>query len=220
MVRNKEKFEQAKQFRKRGFTYSEIAKICDVSKATVSNWLKNEAFSQQITITNTKRAAKDNQKRMQLLNKARKAERSARYREALRSAQIEYSHYKKDPHFMAGLMVYVSLGDTSLSSKIRLTSTRADAHRVFITFCKAYLGVEQKDIQFWILLSGKTSIESATRWWSKQIGIPFARFGKPQFVNPTQKTLHKGSGNTIIGNTVLKKKLLRWLELASKEFKK
>ena len=42
-------YEQAVAFRKRGFTYSEIAKICNVSKGTVSNWLRHETFSQDPT---------------------------------------------------------------------------------------------------------------------------------------------------------------------------
>ena len=47
MIRLEEKYEQVVQFRKRGFTYSEISKIVSVSKSTVSVWLAKKAFSIQ-----------------------------------------------------------------------------------------------------------------------------------------------------------------------------
>jgi len=219
MVRNEDEFKQAIEFRKRGFTYSEIARICDVSKATVSNWLKNEGSSVRIKEDNIRKAARDNQKRMQLLNKTRKAERTARYTEAARSAETEYKHYRKDTAFMAGLMLYQAAGDLRDEHKVRLSSNRAEVHRVFIHFAIDYLGVRKQDVQFWLLFTGNVPLERHTRWWSRQIGLPFARFGKPQFVNPNATTLHKGTGNTIIGSTVLKCKLTRWLELAAKEYK-
>ena len=75
MVRNKQKFEQAVEFRKKGFTLDEIAKICDVSKSTVSKWLKNKAFSQSVTVQNKRRAGQENARRLRLVNKARSGER-------------------------------------------------------------------------------------------------------------------------------------------------
>ena len=217
MVHNKDKYAQAMQFRKRGFTYSEIAKICDVSKGTVSNWLAQESFSKQITKDNSARAARDNQKRILLLNKAKKAERAIRYAEAIKSAETEFKHYKTNPLFIAGLSMYIADGDCSKSSQIRLSTKSETVHAVFIKFCIEYLGVEKKEIKFWLLLSGKTSMEKAMRHWSRRINLPFTRFGKTQFVNPNSRPLHNGTGNTIIGNTVLKRKLVRWTELAAKE---
>ena len=109
MIRLEEKYEQAVQFRKRGFTYSEISKIVGVSKSTVSNWLSKKAFSKKIKAENTARAARDNVKRISLVNKARTAERKNKYAEAVRSAETEYKHYKKDPLFTSGLMYWISM---------------------------------------------------------------------------------------------------------------
>lgn len=217
MVRNEEKYLQALEFRKRGFTYSEISKICGVSKATVSNWLSNQSFSKDITKLNTARAAKENKKRISLLNKAKKAERAKTYSQVIKSAETEFKHYKANPVFIAGLMIYFTNGDVSESPQIRLTTKNPIAHRIFITFAIEYLGVEKKHIKFWLLLSGQSKLELAMRSWSKAIGISFARFGRTQYVNPNATSLHKGTGNTIIGNTVLKRKLIRWIELSTKE---
>ena len=56
------------QMRKRGFTYVEIAETVGVSKATVSNWLKDEVWSQEIYKTHKRRAAKENSKRIRTVS--------------------------------------------------------------------------------------------------------------------------------------------------------
>ena len=56
MIRKEEIYKQAVEFRKRGFTYSEIAKICGVSKSTVSNWLSKKKFSKEIAKDNAQKA--------------------------------------------------------------------------------------------------------------------------------------------------------------------
>ncbi len=64
-------YDQALAFRRRGFTYSEIAKICNVSVSTLSNWLAHEPFSKQVAHDNNDKAIAQNTKRLALINKAR-----------------------------------------------------------------------------------------------------------------------------------------------------
>lgn len=222
MIRLEEKYEQAVQFRKRGFTYSEIAKIVVVSKSTVSVWLSKKAFSKNIKEDNLKRAAKDNVKRIGLINKARNVERNARYVEAVHSAETEYKHYKKDKLFIAGLMLYISEGDNKDKRLIRMTNARMDMHLIFMKFVIAYLGVERSKIRFWLLLYPDLKDTVCMKRWSKYIGLPVSQFYKNQVIEGRSKkpTLHNGVGNIIIGNTVLKLKLNRWIELATKELQK
>ncbi len=222
MVRNKEKYEQAVALRKRGFTLEEIAKYCDVAKSTVSKWLTQKAFSAQVTKQNLRRAGAENAKRLRLVNKARSGERVARYREAIRSAETEYRHYKKDLLFIAGLMLYMSEGDSTDDRLIRLATVRVEVHRIFIKFALAYLGVEKKQIKFWILLYQGQNEAQCMKKWQRVTTLPYGQFYKNQFVprSNNKQTLHFGVGNTIIGSTVLKQKLQRWIALATKELSK
>ncbi len=222
MVRNEDKFEQALQFRKRGFTLEEIAKICEVSKGTVSKWLKNNAISEGVTKQNKKRAGQENAKRLKLMSKTRERERETKYREAIRSAETEYKHYKSSPLFMAGLMLYYTQGDLKNEHQIRLSGTEGKAHKVFIKFATEFMGVPKANIHFWILLYKGQSEELCMKRWKAATSLPYSQFYKNQYINTkkTKDTLHNGVGNTIIGNTVLKHKLNRWIELALKELAK
>jgi len=219
VIRKSSEWAQVKEFRKRGFTYGEIAKIVGVSKSTVSLWLSRETWSQSITNDNQKRAAHENGKRISLLNTARGNQNIKLYKAAERSAELEFKHYKKDPHFIAGVAIYLTQGDVSPSGSIRLTSVRKDVHRLFITFALEYLGVSREKIRFWLLFSPQHKPLASSRAWAKILKLPLAQFHKYQVGEQSQKktTLHDGVGNTIIGDTVLKKKLMKWVELASKE---
>ena len=219
MVRNTEKLEQAIQFRKRGFTLEEIAKICDVSKSTVSKWLKNNPNSIEITKQNKRRAGQENAKRLKLMNKTRSRERILRHKEVEFSAATEFKHYKNNPLFISGVAIYASLGDMTDSRVIRLTTARMESQKTFVSFAVEYLGVPKNKIKLWLLLYTDHNEEACMRKWHKATTLPYAQFHKNQVIkgNPKRKTLHHGVGNTIIGNTVLKRKLIRWIELMQKE---
>lgn len=218
----KQAYEQAITFRKRGFTYSEIAKICGVSVGTVSAWLKPLPFSEQITRQNKAKAALDNTKRMTSINKARTAERAKQYNEVARLAEIEYKNYRTSPLFVAGLMLYVSEGDNTHPRLIRLANSRFELHDIFIRFLTSYLGVDKKTIRFWLLLYPDLDEVACMKHWSKKTGLSVSQFYKNQVIQGRSKrrTLQFGVGNTIIGSTLLKKKLNRWIELMLKELPK
>lgn len=219
MVRNEVKYEQAVSLRKRGFTLEEIAKYCDISKSTASKWLKNKAFSEQVSKQNAKRAGVENAKRLRLISKARSKERVARYKEAVHSAETEFKHYRKDQRFIAGLMLYLVSGDMKNERVVRFSGSKMDSHKIFLKFALEYLGVEKTDVRFMLFLQTGQNEELCMKKWHRSLGLPYAQFYKNQVLQnkTTKKTLHSGVGNTIIGSTVLKSKLSRWVELATKE---
>lgn len=219
MIRKSAQYEQAVQLRKRGFTYAEIAKIVDVSKSTISLWLSRETWSQKVTEDNVKRSAKENSKRISLLNTVRGNQFKKLYAEAERSAVIEFKHYKHNSLFIAGLALYSGMGDLDMVHPIRLTTARKESHRIFIKFVREYLGVPREKIRFWLLLYLSHKPLASSQVWSKAIKLPLSQFHKYQIIETKQKsnTLHDGVGNTIIGGTVLKRKLQKWIELVQKE---
>ena len=196
-----EAYEQALAFRKRGFTYSEIAKICDVSVSTLSNWFKNESFSKLVAVDNTKRAVAANTKRLASINKARNTERTGQYAEIVRLAEIEYKNYRTSPLFIAGLMLYVSEGDNQNNRLIRMANSRSDLHSIFIRFLTTYLGAPKRAIRFWLLLYPDLDEVACMKHWCKKTGLSPGQFYKNQFIQgrSTKRTLHFGVGNTIIG---------------------
>lgn len=219
MIRNDEIHKQAITFRKRGFTYAEIAKICGVHKSTVARWCSGKRFSKQIAKDNVSRANRENAKRIALLQKARQTERNRAYQSAEESARTEFAHHLTDPDFMAGLMVYRTCGDRTDSGVLRVTSQDWFAHKLWQRFIAKYFGVSREKIRFYLVLYANHDVSNQEKFWSRQLAFPMERFGKTQVVRQQVKRLHNGTGNTIIGNTVQKRKLTVWLSLIEKQYK-
>jgi len=224
MIRNEETYKQVIEFRKRGFTYSEIAKICGVSKSTVSNYVSKKKFSQEVAKDNSQKAAWENKKRMQLLNKTRKAERRIHYNEMIKAAETEFKHYKHSSLFIAGLSFYMADGDHSNVSRIRVSSTKMQIHRIFVQFLRDFMGFTLDDVTFVLALYEGMNEEKEIRWWSRAIKLPIHSFGKTQFLKTTKKlhsipssTKKHGSGSIFIDNSLQKKKLMHWIHLLEKE---
>lgn len=218
----KEAYKQAYSFRERGFTYTEIAKICGVSRSTLSNWFAKEAFSKRVAKDNTAKAVTQNTKRLASINKARSSERKKQYQAAVDIAVVEYQHYRKDALFIAGLMLYLSAGDMSDSTKIRLASNRPDLHRILHGFLKAYMGTQPAQIKFWLLLYPAHTEAACKQHWQKKLKLSPAQFYKSQVINGTsaKRTLQYGVGNTIMASVIFKKTMLTWITLLKKDVNK
>lgn len=145
-VHNREKLEKARDFRKRGFTYSEISNILGVSRGTLSNWLSKQPFSRKVRSYNEIKARKDNARRLNLLNKARAKTQERQAQAIKRSAKTEFKHYRTSPLFMLGLGLYLAVGDTKHRSQIRLPSQRSEVHKRFQRFLVEFLGAERQKI--------------------------------------------------------------------------
>jgi len=223
MARHKEEaYGQAIQFRKRGFTYAEIARICNVSHGTVSNWLRHEEFSISVAAQNKKRAVVENTKRLASINKARTTERKRQYADVIRGAETEYKHYRHNPLFVAGLTLYLAQGDTSDTSIIRLTDSRTELHKLFIRFLSEYMAVEKSSVRFWLLLYPDHDEIACMKHWCKKVSLSPAQFYKNQYIQSRsqKKSTHHGVGNTIVASVLLKKKLLAWVSLLQKDVSK
>lgn len=219
MIRKHDQYTQAVHLRKRGFTYGEIAKTVDVSKSTVSKWFSGNAWSQMVAQSNAKRAANENSKRISLLNTARSNQYKKMYAEAERTAGTEYRHYRSNPLFTAALMLYYTKGDMKHDGRVRLTTSNIEAHRIFIRFVNEFLGVPRKNIRFWLLLYSVHDPRSCSKHWSVKTGLSLTQFHKYQVVpnKSTKEALRFGVGNTIIGDTLMKRKLIKWIELCIEE---
>lgn len=220
MIRDEEKYQKARDFRKRGFSYTEIAKMVGVSRGTLSNWLGKHSFSKKVRQDNEIKARRDNIKRLSLLNKAKQNERKKRSKEALHSAVTEFKHYRHLPHFMAGIALYMASGDILITRPIRLSDSRPEVHRIFIKFVSDFLGANKSSIHCWLAIPKGVSEAKAVIEWSKMLKISHTQFYKSQQLSPIDKALRKTVGNTIIGDTLMKQKLHKWIELATKELSK
>ncbi|MEX2340857.1 MAG: hypothetical protein WD605_00880 [Candidatus Paceibacterota bacterium] len=148
MTSSPEKYQKARDFRKRGFSYTEIAKIVGVSRGTLSNWFGKQSFSKKVRVDNEVKARRDNVKRISLLNKARDKERAKQYISAKKTASTEFKHFKSSSLFLLSLGFYGAAGDIKHATQIRFPNQRATTHKIFRKFLVEFLGAEKSKIYY------------------------------------------------------------------------
>lgn len=145
-IQSPEKYQKARDFRERGFSYTEISKIVGVSRGTLSNWFAKQSFSKKVRKDNEVKARRDNVKRVSLLNKARNNERAKQYQRAKKSAVTEFKHFRSSTLFILALGLYAASGDLQHPSQIRLPNQRTNVHKTFKRFLVEFLGADKQKI--------------------------------------------------------------------------
>jgi len=208
--------EKAFILRREGKTYREIEKLLGMSRSTLCDWFKDEEWSRHIKKTNNAKSTKLSIERLGTMNSARAVMYKNKYLEFEREARVEYTIYKNNPLFAAGLMLYAGEGDKASKGLIRFSNTDFSLHKVFLKFVEVFLKIPRNKIKISILLYPDLNTDECKTRWSKELNIPFINFYKPQVIQgrSVAKRLHFGVGSTIISNSFLKKKLFTWIEMS------
>lgn len=207
------------QLRREGRTYREIHRDTGVSRATLSNWFRDIEWSKQLSQEHVQKNIGSSKDRMERLNMVRKLKLQYEYALVESEAKKEYEAYKNEPLFWAGLMLYVGKGDRRSKHHIRLSSIEPYVHRIFTGFAKKYLQIKSESIKCALVGHGDLDQVVARQFWKDSLGIEEGNFHKTQVlrVQGDTKRLQYGVAISIISNTSLKKRLMKWLSLAQRE---
>lgn len=212
--------EIAFKLRKEGKSYREIQKELGISRSTLCDWFKNVEWSRHIKNRNNNTNNSSNPDRLKLLHTARNKMLENKYNEARAEAEKEFYIFKKDPLFTAGLMIYAGEGDKRNQNNSRISNSEFYLHKIFINFALKYLKIKRENIKISLILYPDLNIEECINKWSTELDILKSNFYKTQIIQGKEKTkkLQYGVGISIISSTVvIKKKILKWLEICEKE---
>lgn len=213
----------ATKLRKQGKSYSEINKLLGVPKGTLSSWFKNIEWSRNISKQNIDTSRIKNSERIKKLNKIRSCKLEKSYQEAKIEATKEYEEYKNQPVFIAGLMLYLGEGDkTNANNLVRIANIDFYVLKIFLKFLVSFCGISKSKIRFWVLLYPDLDLKECEEKWQKELNLNKENFYKAQRIKGRHKTkrLIYGVGNIILGDKRLKIKILKWIELLSKDLSK
>lgn len=207
------------KLRREGKSYREIQKETGVSRATLGAWFKDVEWSRHILLANKEKNLGECKNRVARMNEGRKIRLQDQYDSAEANAVLEYEIYKKEPLFWAGLMAYAGEGDKKTRNTIRISNSEFYIHTIFIAFSVKYLGIAHGSIKVGLLIYPDLNESVCREMWSNILRIPRENFYKTHVLQGKEKVkrLQYGIGMSIISNTVLKKKLLKWLLLAQDE---
>ncbi len=208
------------EMRKQGKSYREIQDIVKISRSTLSDWFCDEEWSQHAKKSNNARQVVLSTERLRKLHEGRRIMLDNLYKKNEIEAVIEYEIFKKQPLFMAGLMVYAGEGDKLHRNLTRISNSEFYLHKIFIKFLDKYLKIPREKVKIALILYPDHNIGLCLQKWSEELKIPIENFHKTQVIQgkETRRKLQYGVGMSIISITTVKKKILVWMELCKRDF--
>ena len=212
--------DKAIELRKKGRSYKEIANTLQLSKSTLSLWLKDCKWSQSLKQKLIKESKNSSKNRLILLNKARSLKLSLRYQQAEKEAISEFQKLRNNRLFITTISLYWGEGDRVFKNGIvRISNVDPVMLKVFNLFLKEICFVEVSKIRAGILIYPDLNYKECLKFWSQQVNIQEERFFQPTSIKGKSNKNKTGHGVCIVSvhDKYLKKKVLTWLELFKKE---
>jgi hypothetical protein len=180
----------ARRLRTGGATYDEIAAVLDVSKASLSLWLRDLPVPDRI-----RQRRADHLRRLRGRGAA-STRRIARDRMCARQdiARRTLSQLSQRELFMVGLALYWSEGSKDKPwrrhGRVRLTNSDADLLAVFLAWLEL-LGVPASECTFWLNIHETADAADQERWWQERLALPASLFRRPVLKRHNPRTVRR-----------------------------
>jgi len=209
---------KARELRKRGFSLKQITSSLEVSKGSVSAWVRDIELSTDLlaNIRNQLRLARE---KARITRLSRIAKRNI---ELYSKCKDEMLPFSKRDLWIAGVMLYAGEGyktsDVS-NQHIELTNSDPNILQVFIKFLLNSCGVLKGKIKIRLILYEDINPKEAQKYWSNELNIPFKQFQNP-FIKKSYRnipTRHRrraefGTAHINVYDVKIYRKVLAWLQ--------
>lgn len=169
-------------------SYSEIKKRLNVSKSTLSYWLRDFPLSEEKILELRRKnwtKGEASRERFRLTMREKKEQ----------LAKISYDKYRqklkfvsKETLFVAGLMLYLGEGAKKKESSIVLANTDPKVIKFFVKWLTDFLSVSKTQMRVQLHLYENMDIEREKDFWKKELN-----FGAEQFYKVSVRKLQKSS---------------------------
>jgi hypothetical protein len=216
-----EEREKAISLRGQRLTYSEIAKTANVSKGSLSRWLRE--------IPHTPREATlEKVRAMQIQNtratSARlKAEKRDRVNSGLANGKAEIKTFGLTELRMVGAMAYWAEGSKTVDSVVKFTNTDPELIMVMVRWLREVCNVPERKLRIHLRLHPGEDIQEAERFWSEKTGIPLEQFYRTTLKvsgsgGKTKRKLRWGIASVIVCDTRLFYRIKGWINALKEGF--
>lgn len=166
--------QKALSLRKKGMSYSEIRNLIDVSKSTLSLWLRDLPL-------NKKRISElrdNNPKRIENYRNTMARKREEKISEVYILASNEIGKITERDLFIGGIFLYMGEGSKTTRGTTALTNTNPHILRLFVKWLHLH-HVKEEKIKVQLHLYSNMNIEKQINFWSKSLSLPKNQFRKP-----------------------------------------
>ena len=201
------------QLRKLGLSYNQIKLQVQVSKSTLSRWLKDLPLSkEQIDLLRGK-----NHQRIERYRESMKKRRETRLNQVYLESRKQLLPLSKKELLMAGLFLYLGEGNKSLKNSVSLNNTDPAVMKFYYYWLKKILKIPEGKIKVYMHLYGDMDIENELNYWSKLLKIPRSQFIRPYIKESLrssiqQKGYGRGTCALVVHDARLKERIILGLK--------
>lgn len=207
---------RAIRLRLQGKSYSQIKKELQVSKSTLSLWLRNYPLPKQRLIQLQGR----NERRIENFRKTMRLKREKRRRGVYLQEKAKWLPLTKRELYLLGLFLYWGEGLKADSAMVSFSNSNPEVLKFAIYWLRRVIGVPRKKIRARLHLYKDMDVKKETAFWSRQLRLPKTQFNKPYIKKTTLKSLtYKGFGHgtcdVAVGSVKLKEKIMMGIKALS-----
>lgn len=181
MARHKDR-EQAVSLRKKGMSYGQIKEKLNVSKSTLSLWLRDMPLSEK----RIRELRDHSEKRIEKTRETKRKKKLARLQNVYTLAVRDIGRISKRELYIAGFFLYWGEGLKADPYTVMFTNTDPAMIKSFIKWIE-FLGVKKDELKVYLHLYEDMNIASAISFWSEELGIAKSSFRKPYIKKTTTK---------------------------------
>jgi len=179
---------RAIEFRRKGYSYQEIAKSLEVSKSTAYYWTKQVRLSKRAQRKIEKKIKDAIRKGIVAYNKKyakirsqEAIQRKTKWKEkAYKEILQELKTLSRRDLMLLSIAIYWAEGYTRSKNVVRVSNSDPFIIRLMMRFFQEICQVPKEKIRATVHLYPQADIRKALRYWSKVTGLPMEQFTKPQ----------------------------------------
>lgn len=206
---------KARALRQQGKSINEIVKEAGLSKASVSEWVRD------IVLTKTQRKRISEKGRSFESIERRRASRlfneKAKRQIIIDNAKKDYSHISLKELKLIGVILYLGEGAKTSRGMARLANSDPAVIKIMMRFFREICNVPENKFNAHIHTFAHANINETEKYWSKVSGIPRNQFYKT-YIKPSaaslqkRKTLPFGTFDIYVCDTKLFLTIMGWIE--------
>ena len=200
----------AVKLRRAGASYSKIFQKTNVSKSTLSRWLRNiELTSQQ-----KEKLLKGRQKSRYAGAKARQKKRIKKTREIIVAGKNEFHSLIKNPLFLSGLLLYLAEGDKNRSERVKFTNSDETMIILMMKWFREICNAPEEKFRISLHVHNFHNNPDVKTYWRIITNVPMKQFHKiyvkKSALRQRRNVLYNGTCAITLNNKNLFRKIMGW----------
>lgn len=214
---NLEKKTQAQNLRRRGYSYSQIRKIIDVPKGTLSGWCRDIALTEDQALKLFGYKLKGAAKGRIIGAKRQQAKRLKEIKDLMTEGTKEIGYLSTRDRFLAGVCLYSAEG-TKTDKSCNFANSDPKLIKFMTDWFREFCKISEDRLRGAIWIHDNLDAIEAKRYWSNLTGIPETQFHKTYMAKnkvdslKIRKNIHNyGVFSVRFSDAKIHRKLMGWV---------